>query len=289
MIFSRTSWGQDLHGFVMESPFLTSFEYDGLLSGKIEENLIVASHQFNRTKYSRTSVNYRFYEVVNHVDDVPNFQSIQFGVSHKHDLREQRSLGVLASYGSASDRPFKNARDNTVMVNMTYLYNPKWLWLVNYSNNRTFLNNVPLPGVAYIKEASREKSMIFGFPFIYIHRPIFGHNFSYKYFALLPYNHRFRLNYNHFSFFKPYVSYEQAPRVFFDSDRTDKSLRNFWFDRKVAIGIEKSFGPLLKLDIQFGRAFDREFFQAESFMRARKNVIRIDTENFLSFNLKSMF
>jgi len=40
-----------------------------------------------------------------------------------------------------------------------------WLLALSYSNNRPYLNNIPLPGFAYIIRGDRFNAMI-GFPFI---------------------------------------------------------------------------------------------------------------------------
>jgi hypothetical protein len=151
------------------------------------------------------------------------------------------------------------------------------------------MNNIPLPGFAYIKEQSREKTTILGFPFIYVLKPFLEGNFSFKYAGILPYNHKMRVLYNNFSILKPYLGFEQGPLVFFDTSRTTDNLRTFWFERRVALGIEKSFGPFLKIDFQTGNSFDREYFNSRSFMRKHTNITKIHDGMYVSLNLKSSF
>jgi hypothetical protein len=128
-----------------------------------------------------------------------------------------------------------------------------------------------------------------GFPFIYILNPILDGSFSFKYIGILPYNHKFRLLFNKLTFAKPYIGFEQGPQVFFNTSRDVNQNRTFWFERKAALGLEKSFGPFLKIDGQFGNSFDREYFEGRSFARKHKNVQKIRDGIYLSLNLKSSF
>ena len=128
-----------------------------------------------------------------------------------------------------------------------------------------------------------------GFPFIYILKPFNEDNFSFKYIGVLPYNHKMRVLYNRLTFFKPYIGFEQGPFVFFDSDRTSNNLRTFWFERKAMLGLEKSFGPFLKIDFQFGNSFNREYFNARSFARRHSDVQKIHDGVYGSLSLKSSF
>ena len=67
-------------------------------------------------------------------------------------LGDRRGWGAGASVGSASDVPFHSIHETIFSAAARYEIPSKernsWVFLLNYSNNRTFLNNVPLPGVA---------------------------------------------------------------------------------------------------------------------------------------------
>ncbi len=270
-------------------PFSTSLEVESLYSNGIKENTAIGSHQFQRMGNSKLGVFGRYFELENSKDGVPNFYNIQFGASYRHYFKDDKSLGLMASFGSSSDKPFRNGRDGTVMINSTYQLNEKWVLLGNYSNNRTFLNNVPLPGFIYISEQSRESAMMLGFPFTYILRPFYEGIFSFKYMGILPYNHKARILFNRLPLFKPYIGYEQGPQVFFDSDRLRNNERTFWFQRKAMLGAEKSFGPFLKIDAQLGNSFGREYFTARSFARRHSNITKIHDGAYFLINLKSSF
>lgn len=280
---------QEFHHLVGDYPFATSLEVESLYSGGIKENMTAGYHHSARTGNMKLGVFGRYFELNNSKAGTPNFYNIQFGGSYRHYFKDDKSLGLMASFGSSSDKPFKNGRDGTALINSTYQLSEKWVLLGNYSNNRAFLNNVPLPGFVYISEQSRETTTMLGFPFIYILKPFCENNFSFKYIGILPYNHKVRVLLNHLSFFKPYLGFEQGPMVFFDSDRTSNNERTFWFERKAMLGAEKSFGPFLKTDLQFGNSFSREYFTARSFARSHSEIRKINDGMYISLNLRSSF
>ena len=289
LIFIPAAKAQEFQHLVGEYPFATSTELDTLYSKIITTNTVSASHHSRRFKNSKVGVFGRYFELGNAKKEYAHFYNIQFGGSYRHYFKDEKSLGVMASFGSSSDRPFKNGRDGTILINSTYQLNEKWVLLGNYSNNRTFLNNIPLPGFIYVKNQSREKSVMLGFPFIYILKPFYNNIFSFKYLGILPYNHKFRVLYNDLSIFKPYLGFEQGPLVFFDSYRIENNLRTFWFERKSMLGFEKSFGPFLKIDFQSGNSFAREYFNARSFARRHTQVKKINDGMYVSLSLKSSF
>jgi hypothetical protein len=280
---------QEFHTFAGDFPFDTSLEVEAMRSSSVTQTLTSGSHQFKRVKNSKFGVSGRFLELKNSSSQIHNYASASLGLNYKHYLEENRVLGFMGTFGSASNKLFRDGRDSTIMANVIYRYDEKWMWLGNYSNNRTFLNNVPLPGLLYIKENTRERTMMFGFPFIYINQPLSFSELSYKYIGILPYNHRLRLLYNGMTMFKPFFSYEQGPQVFFDTNRTINNLRTFWFERRVGVGLEKSFGPFLKIDFFSGQSFDRQYFDSRSYMRTHRNVRTLQDSFFVSLNLKSSF
>ena len=280
---------QEFQHLVGDYPFSTSIELESLHSSEIKENTVAGSYHTKRFGNSKVGVFSRYFELNNSASKIPNFYNIQFGGSYRHYFEDGKSLGVIASFGSSSDKPFKNGSDGTVLINSTYQLNEKWVILGNYSNNRTFLNNIPLPGFIYVQEQSRHETVMLGFPFIYVLKPFSGEDFSFKYIGILPYNHKLRVLYNRWSLFKPYIGYEQGPIAFFYSERTSEKLRTFWFERKAMLGLEKSFGPFLKIDFQFGHSFNREYFSAQSFARRHSDVRKIQDGVYGLINLKSSF
>lgn len=289
LFISLSVFAQEFLHLTSEIPFNSSIEVEGLVSSAIRENSISLSQHSSRFNNSKIGAFTRSSELNNDAKSNPHFYNVQFGFMYKHYLKNNQTLGMSASYGSASDKPFKNHNNSVMNINLAYKYDENWIWLGNYSNNRTFLNNVPLPGLLYVVEQSRQKSLMLGFPLIYALRPILNDALTFKYVALLPYTHRLRLYYNQFKFLKPYLALEQGVQAYMNSEIDSKTHRIFWFERRASIGGEKSFGPFLKIDLQVGNSFDREFFSARSMSKDKSGVVQIRDGIYGLINLKSSF
>lgn len=217
-----------------------------------------------------------------------DYYNQQGSVSFKKNFEEGKFWLINGGFGSASDRPFKNSRDNTISSNLIYKFNEKWIGVVNYSNNRTFLNNIPLPGVFYIASAERHKTLIIGFPVIFWTNPL-SDNFSFRYIGFMPWTHRFRVYYEKFGFVRPYAGVEQQPQTFFRHDREERFDRFFWFERRITTGAEGILTKSLRYDLGGGYAFDRQFFEARNFSEKKEFLINLENAWFVSLHLRLKF
>ena len=217
-----------------------------------------------------------------------DFYNIQGSVGYRRMLENDNFAFTSISYGSASDRPFKSNRDNTISANYIQRFSSKWFGIANYSNNRTFLNNVPLPGFLYVKEMTRERSMIIGFPIFYWMTPL-GEDFSFRYFGILPWTHRLKFLYTKYKFILPYVGYEQAPQTYFRDDREKRRDRFFWFERRVGAGVEGGISRGFRFDFFTGWAFDRQFYEARNFSEKKNFLLNLESAPFVQLNLRHAF
>jgi len=98
---------------------------------------------------------------------------LQAGAGYTREQGGRRRWGANASLGSASDRPFDSFGEVSGAVS-AFRQIPSgarasWILMLNYSNNRTFLNNVPLPGAAYLTRSEDGRvTLAAGFPFLYL-------------------------------------------------------------------------------------------------------------------------
>lgn len=287
LIVSLSASAQGLEGLLSGSPFQTSFEFLTLVTGDVQEQHYQLAHQFGPPGSSRAGIFARHQDLANSIERVPHFSNTSLGLTYQHQLKDDRSLSYQFSYGSAGDEPFRDGRDSTIQLNVLYRTSQKWFLVANYSNNRTFLNNVPLPGFIYVHSSSREEQLILGFPFIQIQKP--AGDFSFRYQAILPFIHRLRMTYGGWKVLRFIVGAEQDSHSYFYSERQSDDKRTFWFERRIYSGIEKSLGPVLKMDLQLGKAFDRKFFVSRSFSRGRSDVVNLSDATYLGINLKSSF
>lgn len=217
-----------------------------------------------------------------------DYDNVSANMTYRRNLPEQRFWSVNLNYGSASDRPFKDGRDGTVGATFLQKLNPKWMWLVNYSNNRTFLNNIPLPGFVYFQTMSKERTLILGFPFAIWITPL-SKNISFRYTGLLPWSHRLRLAYVKFDQIQPYIGFEQGAQTYFDTRREERRDRTFWFERRLTGGIEGKLTQNIRYDAQSGLAFDRILYEARNFGEEKNYLINFTTAPFVSLSLKMNF
>ncbi|WP_408096294.1 hypothetical protein ACJVC5_14730 [Peredibacter sp. HCB2-198] len=220
--------------------------------------------------------------------ELNDFYNIQGSIGYRRMLENNNFAFGSLSYGSASDRPFKSNRDNTLNANYIQKFSPKWFGLLNYSNNRTFLNNIPLPGFFYVKEMTAERGMIIGFPIFYYMTPV-GENYSLRYFGILPWTHRLKFLYTKYKFILPYIGYEQAPQTYFRDAREERKDRFFWFERRVGMGVEGGLARGFRFDFYTGWAFDRQFYEARNFSEKKKFLINLESAPFAQLNLRYAF
>ena len=216
-----------------------------------------------------------------------DYTQYQLSLGVRKNLANNKFWFANLSYGAASDRPFKNADDDTISGNYIRKLSEKWFLAVNYSNNRSFLNNVPLPGFFYLKDLSREKTTVIGFPFLLLMRNV--GDWSFRYLGLLPWTHQARVSYSKFFIFQPYLGYEQEVMNFFRHDRDKSNQRTFFFQRKLGLGVDIKLIKSLKFDLFMGHAFDREIFEAKNFSDKKSREIRFADSLFIETKLSYSF
>jgi hypothetical protein len=74
---------------------------------------------------------------------------VQTGGSYLHNIGDRRGWGISGSAGSASDELFQSIHETvfraTGMYHLPSGQENAWLFMLSYSNNRYFANNIPLP------------------------------------------------------------------------------------------------------------------------------------------------
>lgn len=292
LVIQELAYAQDF-GFLMDRGTNTYVETDyhysplpssGNLKSAVSQGMINVSHSHKFDPATWTvGAKVQELDFSRHDEYLRDYESYQGTLGYRRPTEDGNFWSLMGTYGSASDRPFKNADDGTVSVNGIKKFSPHWFGVINYSNNRAFLNNIPLPGFFWVKEMTKEKALIIGFPFVFWMTPV-GENFSLRYLGLLPWSHRLRLSYRRYSY-RPHINFEQAPQSYFRHDREEKRHRVFWFERRLGLGVEKRFGPLVA-DVQGGLAFDRQLYEARNFSESKQRLNKLSNSSFVSLNLK---
>lgn len=293
MCLPLTSLAQDMLSFFDGQSFATRMELENL-SSFAPDAVSTRAFSIQRSLYKEgknfltVGARWQKLDFERNANELRDYQNIQGNFNFRRELEEKKFWSISTSYGSASDRPFQNGRDGAVGATYIKKQSQRWMWLVNYSNNRAFLNNIPLPGFVYFHSMSKERAFVAGFPFIYWVTPL-SERLSLRYFGLLPWSHRLRIAWVGLESVEPYVSLEQGPSTYFDSRREDRYDRTFWFERKAAVGAEGKFLGPFKYDIQVGHAFDRVLYEARNFSDKRNSELTFASTAFVSLSFKVSF
>ena len=205
--------------------------------------------------------------------------NVQGGGGYTRELGDRKRWGASASIGSASDRPFGSGREVSGTGSAYYQIpsgeRASWVFMLNYSNNRTFLNNVPLPGVAYFtRSADGRLTLGVGFPFI---------------FARWKADDAWTLTASAFGFgnnygleaerkvagpVSAYARVEREPQQWLRYGRANLSDRLTFDTSDARVGARALLGPA-SLDASFGRAFDRRFSEGRDIGRSGSALTRL--------------
>lgn len=196
-----------------------------------------------------------------------NLTEIKTGHQFISTLDDQRRWGVNTQVGSASDEPFHNWSVTEVSVTAFYSKDTtetnNWVYLLNYSNQRSFLPHIPLPGFMYIYNNKKGLMLLAGVPvvgFNYRATP----KFMITLFSVIPWTHNFKLTY----FLSGretqlYTEYKISPESYKLIDYEDSEDRVIMDDHKAIAGIKFPLFGNLSMDVHGGYSMNRKIYQAE--------------------------
>lgn len=222
----------------------------------------------------------------------PDLYDIRIGVGYSKNLENNRTVSLLGGLGSASDKPFNANRDYTTNITGVYTVpiddQKKWLYMFNYSNNRTFLNNIPLPGIAWMYAPSRDFSFILGLPFAFINWQ-FSEKWGVNAMTFLPYTHKANIFYKFVPFAQIYGGFEFSQIVHYLHDRASNRERLFFDERKLVLGLKGPINKITYAELETGYAFDRRFFKAEDFSYRPTDATVLGSTPFIRLQLRVAF
>ncbi len=192
---------------------------------------------------------------------------VQGGFNFLEKTGDRRQWGVNAAIGSASDELFHSIRETELQATVNLMRPSRktnaWVFLLNYSNNRSFLNNIPLPGFAYMwNEPQRGLRVVAGFPFLALnYQPT--DQWAFKVSIIGPTNHSLETGYKVAKPAEIYVGLERNPQAWFLADREVKKNRFIYDEEKFLLGSRFFGGKTLTLDAAVGRSYRRRLFEAK--------------------------
>lgn len=202
---------------------------------------------------------------LNNAEIVGDPQEYSLGLGFRKQYDDQRVLLAALDYGSASDRPFKDSRNTAIGFNVAYAFQPsqnsQWLLFVSYSNNRVFLNNVPLPSFAYIYKFSGKFSVTLGIPFVFTN--YFNFPKSTFNMFLTPGSVGYDWGVGIVGPMQFYNSFAYKVKSFMHHNRLRDEDRLFIEDKTIEVGLRSPVAKYLSLSLSSGLSFDRYFYEGE--------------------------
>lgn len=216
------------------------------------------------------------------------FYAAEVGAQYAHRSDDGHTFNVTAQVGKASDKPLK---DKTVVgASVAYSFpdppHGRWIFSLFYSNNGTFLNGLPIPGVAYMYVTENFVG-IFGFPFASVRwRPqdpwtlsasIFGNNV----YSEAAYGNRRKL--------QGFVGFRTQRFSYMRYDRVNADDRVVLADNRVSGGLRFPLIGALETELESGYAFGRSVYETDkASFRVASGVARAYFDNtwFAAWNFR---
>lgn len=206
-----------------------------------------------------------------------------FGLSYSHIVGKDRAYSFFASYGTKTDKPYADSSVNTLNLNAAYSLSKnergRWLFLLNYSNNRPFLNNIPLPFFAYTYIHSKDFVGTFGAPFASVFWR-FHPKVSMTLFAVIPWILKAQVSYSILGPLQVYSGVDFSQQSYFQHGRSNNKERLFYEENKIFVGFKSPISKNIFFETEFGNSFNRQYFFAEDYSRNPKNPTRLTSSLF---------
>lgn len=220
--------------------------------------------------------------------EVPDLYQFDVGLTYTKATEKGRFWAVNGNFGSASDKPFKDASVTTLSANYFYLKpvseTGTWLYLINYSNNRPILNNIPLPGFAYIYTPSKTFRGTFGAPFAMINWQ-FAEKWGFNFFTIVPWIIKTSVDYSLSTYAKAYTGLDFSQSTYYLYDRADKKDRLFYDEKKIFLGVKTPLSKALYVDAEGGFAFDRRYFSAENYEPSPSDALVLGSSPYIKLTI----
>jgi hypothetical protein len=198
-----------------------------------------------------------------------SMQSVSLGGGWDRELESGDGVGVTAAFGSDSDAPFRRLQDTTVNVtafyHMPYGEHGTWHFFANYSNNRTFLNAIPIPGAiySYVNPAKR-LFWAAGFPLAFVSWG-FTERWDLRASYIVPKTGSFEIGYKVLlPLTRVYVRIENQQKPYLRNDREYFTEQLFLQRARAGLGIQSPLSKAWSFDFETGYEFARSFHEEEN-------------------------
>jgi hypothetical protein len=159
---------------------------------------------------------------------------------------------------------------------------------LNYTRYREFLEDVPIPGIAYWYEPSPQARLILGIPFASLEwKPADALAVELSYFMIR--NVHAQVSYRFLPALRAYAGFDWRNEYYFRYDRKDDDKRLAYYEKRLFAGVRWDFARGMFLDIGGGYSFDRFYFEAERYSDRKENRLDVSDGVFGSLRVGAAF
>ncbi len=211
-----------------------------------------------------------------------DFYDQQYGFKMSYLEDSDNTWHMNTSYSSASDKPFINTDVSALAITLIrkHTIDPvsSWSLFLNYSNNRSFLNHVPLPGIAYsFTNTTRTQGWVLGFPFsLWWARPT--EKISTSIFVLLPATAKFTIGYMFKPPFQMNLKLQLGQETYSLVDRRENEIRFYYETKKISAGLKTLMGTQTFLEVELGKIFSRSIYDGKSPINLTSDRVQLEDE-----------
>ena len=218
-----------------------------------------------------------------------NLWDVNVGVSYSHSFADGWTAGVNANAGSPSDQPFAQADVLTAGI-IAFLTTPArandhWVFGVIYSPTSDFA--YPIPGLAYFYQPNDYFEMNIGIPFLLKWRPY--EDVTLEAFYLPVRTLTARASWQFLPGSRLFTSFTWYYESYFLAERSNYNDRLFSFEKRLTTGLSFDMPWNLALEIAGGYAFDRFYFQGQSYDDRNNDRVSVDSGFFAQISIRLKF
>lgn len=275
-----------MQDFVQPGKARTKIFIKQTINTQLDTFFLVPVYSTSDTVYALTakSQHLHFKDIKQEVNFVPvsDLYSQQYGLSWAYQEENKNTWNLMGTYGSASDRTFDG--DDVSSVNVTLSRKTEksatqsWVYFLNYSNNRSVLNHIPLPGFAFIYiSENKTEGGAFGLPFVsYWWRPTEKIFSSVSY--IIPSTLTAQAGYMILKAVQANLKFDYRQHVYMRSHRDNRDERIFYDAKKLGTSLRAFLGPDRFLEIELAKVFDRTLFNGKSSYELTSDQHRLEQE-----------
>lgn len=262
------NYSMSLNGFFLQDGHVKEDDGDAQLmiynsSGRWKLDLEGVIPGINRAQ-PRAGFNFTMVDLVDRDDAIlpSQFMDASFGVGlgiAKGD-RWQAGLSVAIGYASGSAFDDANAWYGKADLAVGYVLNEreKIGFVLDYNGNRTFMPDVPLPGVIYTRVISDQITVDVGFPYSEIvYKPDETWTFRLRY--VIPDGGEAEVIYALNRNFGIYASFQQQNEAFHWDELENSNDRVLFSQTRAEVGIRTTYNDRFSFLLAGGYSFNTEF------------------------------